>query len=160
MKYKNHTLKGYLDVLSARVPVPGGGSAAALVGALGTALLVMVANYSKGKSKLRPVNKRIDDIVVKGEKLKKRFLELVDLDAQAYLGVVKTRHASDKVRKQALKKAGDVPLETCRLCYAAIDMAPFLVKNGNRHLLSDVQVAVEMLQAAFNSSMINVEINQ
>lgn len=159
-KYKNHTLKKYLECLSSRTPTPGGGSAAALVGTLGAALISMVANYSLGKNKVKSIDAKIKDTLTKSEKLRKRLLELVDLDAQAYLGVVKTRYSSKTVRQKALKKAREVPMEICRLCYAAMQLTPFLVKRGNRHLISDVQVAVELLEATFHSAMINVEINQ
>src|SRR3989338_6672573 len=159
-KYKNHTLRKYLDCLAAHEPVPGGGSAAALAGALGAALISMVAFYSLKKNKPRRIEDRIQKTLKDSEKIRRRLLELVDLDAQAYLRVVKTRRASPKIKKRAMKKAREVPMETCRLCYAAVQLTPFLVKEGNRHLVSDVQVAIELLAAAFNSAMVNVAINQ
>ena len=159
-KFKNHTLKNYLDSLSARAPVPGGGSAAALAGSLGAALISMVANYSLGKNKSKSVERQIKNTLLKSEKIRKRLLELVDLDAQAYLGVVKTRRSKGAVKRKALKKARAVPMETCRLCYAAIQLTPLLVEKGNRYLMSDVQAAAELLEAAFHSAMINVQIDQ
>lgn len=158
--YKNQTLRKYLQELSLRVPVPGGGSAAALSGALGAALISMVANYSIRKDKTRPTDHQVKDILRESEKIRKRLLEIVDLDAKAYLGVVKTRKANSRVKNAALKKAREVPLETCRLCYKAVELTPFLVEHGNQHLLSDVRVALELLIAAFNSALVNVEINQ
>ncbi|MFA5059852.1 MAG: cyclodeaminase/cyclohydrolase family protein [Candidatus Omnitrophota bacterium] len=159
-KFKNHTLQEYLKQLSLKVPVPGGGSAAALVGSLGAALISMVANYSIGRNKPKDVERKIKDILKKSESIRLRLMELVDLDAQAYLKVVKTRHASPQIKKAALKKAAGVPAEVCRLCYEAILLTPFLVEKGNRYLVSDIQVATEMLLAAFNSAIINVEVNQ
>ncbi len=159
-KYKNHTVSQYLEQLSLRVPAPGGGSAAALVGALGAALISMVANYSLSKKNPKPSDSRIKALLLKSEKLRKRLLELVDLDAQAYLGVVKTRQASEAVKQRALKKACDVPREVCRLCLSAVELTPFLVKNGNRHLMSDIKVALELLTAAFDSALLNIETNQ
>lgn len=159
-KYKNQSLKKYLECLSAREPVPGGGSAAALVGALGAALISMVANYSVNKKKPKPADAKIRKTLQESEKIRKRLLELVDLDAKAYLRVVKTRHANPKIKKAALKNAREVPKEVCRLCYAAVKLTPILVTKGNRHLISDVRVALEMLTAAFHSAMVNVEINQ
>ena len=159
-KYKHHTLKEYADVLSLKTPTPGGGSAAALTAALGVALLSMVANYSKGKSSLPSVEKKLSQLLKENEKVRRRFLDLVDLDAQAYLRVVKTRPSSPAVRQKALKAAREVPMEVSRLCYKAIDQAPFLVAKGNKYLISDVEVAVELLLAAFRSAMINVKINQ
>lgn len=158
--YKGHTLKEYLGSLSARSPVPGGGSALALTAAIGVALISMVANYSKGKSSSKRVETRIKNTLLKSEKIRKRLLELVDLDAKAYLRVVKTRRSSKKLKKDALKKAAAVPREVCRLCYLAIQMTPFLVEQGNKNLISDIEVAVELLLAAFNSAKINIAINK
>lgn len=159
-KYQNHTLKEYCHCLSLKTPVPGGGSAAALGGALGAALISMVANYSLKRNQSGEVERKIQDILRRSEKIRKRLLELVGLDAAVYLKVVKTRHAPWEEKKKALQQARKVPLEVCRLCYAAVALTPFLVQKGNPYLQSDVVVAVEFLQAAFNSAKVNVEINQ
>ena len=158
--YKGHTLKEYLGSLAAKSSVPGGGSASALTAAIGVALISMVANYSKGKSTSKRVETRIKNTLLKSEKIRKRLLELVDLDAKAYLRVVKTRQSSARIKKDALKKAASVPREVCRLCYSAIQMTPFLVEQGNKNLISDIDVAVELLFAAFNSARINIAINK
>ena len=60
----------------------------------------------------------------------------------------------------ARRKAAEVPLEVCKLCYKAVRLSPVLVRYGNKHLISDVKVALELLLAAFNAARINVEINQ
>lgn len=158
--YKGYTLKEYLNSLSAKSPVPGGGSAAALTAALGVALISMVANYSKGKSACNRTEARIKGTLQKSERIRKRLLELVDLDAKAYLKVVAARKSSVKAKKSALKKAAAVPREVCRLCYDAIQLTPFLVQKGNKNLISDIEVASELLLAAFNSAKINIEINK
>lgn len=131
-----------------------------MIGAVGAALLSMVANYSIGKGSSSQAEKRIKDILMQTERLRKRFLELVDLDAQAYLSVVQSRQSSLQKKKAAVKAARQVPQEVCRLCYKAVQLSPDLVRYGNKYLLSDVEVALEALQAAFNSAKINVEINQ
>lgn len=159
-KYIHHTLEEYADVLSQKTPVPGGGSAAALTAAVAAALLSMVANYSIGKSSSKTAGRKIEGVLHKSEQLRKQFLEFVDLDAQAYLRVVQSRGASLKERRKALKEARDVPLKICRLCYQAVRLTPVLVEQGNKYLLSDVEVAVELLEAAFKAALINVRINQ
>ena len=159
-KYKDQTLAKYLDALSSKTPVPGGGSAGALAGALGAGLISMVANYSIGKGKPKDVERKIKGSLKVSEKIKKRLLALVDLDAEAYLGVVNSKNAGTKLRNSALLKAREVPLEVCLLCYRAIELTPYLVAHGNKNLLSDVKVAAEILLAAYNSAMINVRINQ
>ena len=158
-KYKNYTLSEYLGVLSKKTPVPGGGSAAALVGATGAALVSMVANYSKGKSRSKRRENKLCLILKQSEGIRKRLLELVDKDAQAYLGVVQARQASVQKKKKALREAAKVPLEVCRLCYKAVQLTPYLVEHGNPYLISDIEVAAELFLAAFNAARINVGVN-
>ncbi|MGE0267674.1 MAG: cyclodeaminase/cyclohydrolase family protein [Candidatus Omnitrophota bacterium] len=151
--FKNHTLDQYLDILSKKQPVPGGGSAAALTAACGLALLSMVTNYSIGKTGSKSDDKKMLNQLKKSESLRKRLTELIDLDAQAYLQVVKTRGQSPSVRKKAQKNAEKIPLEVGKLCYKGVLLAPFLVEKGNKYLISDIEVAVEMLKAAYNSAL-------
>lgn len=140
--------------------MPGGGSAAALVAACGAALISMVANYSIGKTQSPILEKRIKETIKHSERLRRQFLDIVDRDAKAYLRVVKTRKGSEAARQAARRQAQRVPLELCKLCYEAVELTPFLVKSGNKYLLSDVEVALEFLWAAFESAKINVEVNQ
>ena len=132
-KYKNFTIKEYLNVLSGKEPVPGGGSATALTAALGVGLITMVANYSKGKSNSKAVEKKIQKILMESRKMKKRLLELVDLDAQAYMGIVKAKKGSAKEKNAAEKKAKNVCSEVCKLSYKAVQLTPFLVIKGNKY---------------------------
>lgn len=159
-KFKDHTIAQYLDVLAQRVPVPGGGSAAALTAALGAALLSMAARYSLGRSSSLRAEQELKKILLETERLRKRLGTLVDLDAQAYLKVVKARKASAKKKKAALRAARAVPLEVCRICYRAVKLAPGLLRRGNPFLASDVEAAAEFLFAAFNAAKANVEINR
>jgi formiminotetrahydrofolate cyclodeaminase len=155
---QDHTIKEYSEVLSLKVPVPGGGSAAALTGALGASLISMVVNYSLGK-KTPETDKKLNAALEQSEVLRKRLLVLVDLDAQAYLGVVQARKGTDEEKKKATKHAREVPLEIAECCYKAMELTPVLVVEGNKYLLSDVEVAMELLGAAFQSAMVNVRIN-
>ncbi len=151
-KFKSHTLKEYLDALSAREPVPGGGSAASLVGALGAGLISMVANYSLGKGKPPAVEKKIKALLKDSERIRREFLEFVDRDAEAYLRVVRARKSAPHIKKAAKVQAARVPLEICKLCYEAVDLTVYLTKEGNCYLLSDLEAAVEMLLAAHSSA--------
>lgn len=153
-------MEEYTRVLASKTPVPGGGAAAALTAALGAALLSMVANYSLGKTGSRVKERKIKDCLKASEQLRKRFLALVDLDAKAYLNVVKTRKAAPAQRIAARRKAREVPLEVCKLCYKAVQMSPALVRYGNPHLISDVKAALELLLAAFNAARVNAEVNR
>lgn len=146
MTYKEETLKKYLDDLSARLPAPGGGSAAALTAALGVSLISMVVNFTLGKSKYLQYTEELKSILAASEKLRKEFLDLVDLDVQAY-------------KSKNLKDALSIPFMVCRLCFEAAKLYPQLVRKGNVNLISDVAVIAALLESAFTAAYFNVEIN-
>ena len=160
-KLKEHTIEKYLNMLSDKTPTPGGGSASALTAAAGVSLLIMAANYSIGKTDSKVVNRRLEKIIEQSKKIRDRLIELIDLDAEAYRNVVESRKkASAKMQKAAIRQARKIPLEVAKLCYKTVSLAPYLVEKGNVNLISDVQIAVEMLFSSYKSAMINVEINQ
>ena len=153
-KFKNHTLDEYVNILSKRTSVPGGGSVAALSGALACGLVLMVAEYSIKKDTLKAKVNRIKSIIKQVSVIKKRFVELVDLDAQVYLKVVKSFKGTEKQKKDSLKQAKNVCLEISKLCYKSVKLMPYLVENGNKNLISDLLVASELFLASYNSSQI------
>lgn len=153
-KFKNFTLKEYVEVLSKKEPTPGGGSAAAYAGALGVGLILMVAHYSQGKSEKKSIENQLNTLIKKSETYRNRLLELVDLDAEAYMRVVKARKGMQKEKDTAAKAATKIPKEVCKVCYQAVQLLPFLVENGNKHLIGDVEVAAELLLSAFNSAQV------
>ena len=146
MSYKDETLKKYLDDLAAKLPVPGGGSAAALTAGLGASLISMVVNFTIGKPKYASFEEELKTILEKSEKLKEEFLRLVDLDVVAY-------------ESKNIRDALDVPFMVCRLCFEAIKLCLPLIKKGNINLISDVAVAAILLESAFAAAYFNVEIN-
>ncbi len=146
MNYKESTLTKYLEDLAAKLPAPGGGSAAALSAALGAALITMVVNFTLGKPKYLKYEKDLQFILKEAEALRLRFLDLVDLDVVAY-------------QSKDIREALDVPFMVCRLCFEAIKLCPPLIKKGNPNLASDVAVAAVLLESAFTSANFNVEIN-
>ena len=151
INFKDKTLQEYLDQLARREPVPGGGSAAALTAALGLGLISMVTNYSIGRKSNTPtVEKRLAKILTCSESIRLRLLELTSLDSEAYL---------KKAQNQSAKEAKAVPQEICKLCYKAVQLTSYLAQKGNPYLLSDVEVALELLMSAFNSARIMVRIN-
>lgn len=160
INFTQQSLIQYSDRLASRDPVPGGGSAAALVSATGAGLISMAAQFSLNKSYPSSITNKIKSLLKDSERIRKRLLTLVDLDAHAYLGVVESKKASPLKKARALKKAQATPKEICRLSYSAIQLIPFLVQQGNPYLLSDLQCAAEMLLAGFRSAAINVQINQ
>lgn len=153
--YKNKPLKKYIDDLAARTPAPGGGSAAAVSGALGCALLSMVANFTVGKEKYKKYEKEIKGILLKCESYRKRFLELVDLDVKTYSAYA---NAKDKKSKSRAKKESQrIVKEIASLSYKAIQLCFPLAEKGNVYLINDVLAAAELLSAGFNSALVNVE---
>jgi len=146
MSYKDETLKKYLDDLAAKLPVPGGGSAAALTAGLGASLISMVVNFTIGKPKYASFEEELKTILEKSGKLKEEFLRLVDLDVVAY-------------ESKNIRDALDVPFMVCRLCFEAIKLCLPLIKKGNINLISDVAVAAILLESAFAAAYFNVEIN-
>lgn len=146
MSYKNKTITKYLDDLAARLPAPGGGSAAALTAAMGASLISMVVNFTLGKPKYAGYEGELKQILEKSEKLRAEFLNLVDLDVVAY-------------KSKNIRDALNVPFMVARLCFEGIKLCPALIKKGNRNLISDVAVAAIFLESAFASAYFNVEIN-
>jgi len=146
MNYKGQSLEKYLDDLAARLPAPGGGSAAALNAALGASLISMVVNFTLGKPKYAKYEDELKQILGKSEKLRADFLQLVDLDVLAY-------------RSKNLRNALDIPFMVCRLCFEGIKLCPRLVKKGNVNLISDVAVAAIFFESAYASAYFNVAIN-
>jgi len=159
--YISKSLKRYLDDLAAKKPAPGGGSAAALAGAIGVALLCMVANFTIGKEKYRGVEKEIKKILVQSEKIRKKLLELVDLDVITYkkVAVAKNKKKSHALYQKSLREATIVPLNISRFSFQALKLCPILEKKGNKYLISDVHVADALLRAAVKSAILNVKIN-
>ncbi|MFQ5681477.1 MAG: cyclodeaminase/cyclohydrolase family protein [Candidatus Omnitrophota bacterium] len=155
MSYAHRSIKGYLGHLAARTPAPGGGSAAALSGALGCALLSMAANWTLGKEKYKHCQKEIKQSLARSERLRRRFTELVDLDAKYYLAFSRAR---DKTKKQKAKQQSQkVVKEIARLSRQAMPLCQLLAEKGNACLLNDVLAAAELMRAAFESAKVNIK---
>ncbi len=144
--YKHLSMKKYLDDLASRLPAPGGGSAAALTAAMGASLISMVVNFTLGKQKYEQYHDELKAILEKSEKLRHEFLNLVDLDVQAYAS-------------KSMRDALNVPLMVSRLCCESCRLALPLVKKGNVNLITDVGIAFILFESAFASAKFNVEIN-
>ncbi|MFC1594522.1 cyclodeaminase/cyclohydrolase family protein [Candidatus Omnitrophota bacterium] len=159
MVYRNKSIKNYLEDLGAKKPAPGGGSAAALTGATGAALLSMVANFTIGKEKYKKYEREIKKTLTSSDKIMKKLLELVDLDVITYKKVAQTKKKSHSLYQRSLKEATKVPLNITQLSLLALSLCPILEKKGNTYLVSDVHVADALLRAAVKSAAINVRIN-
>lgn len=144
--YKDSSIKRYLDDLAARLPAPGGGSAAALTAAMGASLISMVINFTLDKPKYAEYEEELKSILEKSEKLREQFLNLVDLDVIAY-------------KSKNIRDALDIPFMVSRLSFEGIKLCPALIKKSNINLISDVGVASVLLESAFVCAYFNVEIN-
>ena len=162
-------LADLVDAFSSTDPVPGGGSAAALAGAVGASLLLMVAGIPNTKSGAPEETTDLADAAARLRPLRDFLLELVDRDSEAYgqvmtaVRMVKNSDVEKSQRRQAIEAAtrgaAEAPLDTMRACQQALHAAITVAANGSRNTTSDVGVAIELLLAALRGAGMNVEIN-
>jgi formiminotetrahydrofolate cyclodeaminase len=158
-----------LDAFASNEPVPGGGSASALAGALGASLLLMVAAMPKTKSGAEEETADLAEAAARLRPLRDRLVALVDEDSDAYGALAaafrlpKGTDQEKVARKQAIqtgtRQATEVPLDTMRACRDALRHAVIVARNGNRNAVSDVGVALELLLAGAKGAGLNVDIN-
>jgi formiminotetrahydrofolate cyclodeaminase len=163
------TLGEFLGRLGSSDPTPGGGAAAAVVGALGAALVEMTANLTLGRPRLADVQEQARRIQERAAELRARLEQLGDADAEAFDRVTaayrlpRADDAQKAARTQAiqaaLRVAADVPLETARISAEVVELAEEAAPVLNAAVISDVLVGALMAQAALNGAALNVEIN-
>ena len=152
-------------MLGAKMPMPGGGSASALVGALGAALCSMAANFTIGNRRYTDVEDEMKDIAGRAEKLRVRLLELADEDAKTFTELAaawklpKDYPGRKEIFTRATLNACKAPLEIARCCCDAMDMLDAVMERGNVMLISDVGCGVLLCEAAMNAAGMNVYIN-
>lgn len=158
--YVDGSMKKYVDDLAARLPAPGGGSAAGLNGALGTALLEMVCNFTVGKEKYKAVEQDMKKHLVSLKKIREEFMILIDEDVKAYSTIRDVFKGKDKkVIDKALKDGYYISLKSCELSKKAVEIAVDLPEKANPNLITDVGCGAELLNASFNSGIYNAGIN-
>ncbi|MFH1594268.1 MAG: cyclodeaminase/cyclohydrolase family protein [Candidatus Omnitrophota bacterium] len=164
MVYKHDRICDYLDKLASKSPTPGGGSAAALIGATGIALLAKVANFTVGKEKYKSSWNEMTDILGLCKRLDAECHRLCSDDAAAYkklsevFKMPKGDERSARLQK-ALKEAMGVPMDICRKTHEAIKLCLPLAERGNANLLTDTGIASLALKCAFLSARLNVDVN-
>lgn len=155
----------FTAALASKAPVPGGGGAAALAGALGTALGTMAANFTAGKKKYAAYEADIQVILQKTARIQNRLLALVDEDAEAFAplsaayAIPKDAPERAEVLEAAALKACQAPLEMAALCGEAVGLLEELLEKGSVLLLSDVGCGALLCGAALESAALNVFIN-
>lgn len=159
------TLDGWIDELAGGAPVPGGGSASALAGALAAALVAMVARLTVGRKAYAAVEARAQEILAAGERLRAELRRLVDDDATAYAAVSSAYKIPKDDPKRAaaidsaLLGAADTPLAMARAAARVIALAREIGGIGNKNARSDAQVAESLGRAALAGAVANVRIN-
>ena len=169
MKLTDKPVTNFLDELASNAPAPGGGSVAALSGALGAALVSMVCNLTLGKKAYADVQDEINDLLVESEALRQELTDLLEEDVKAYTGYSKAAKMprgteEEKAERQvvmqaALKVATDVPLAIAEAAVKVMDLCMPAAEKGNKWAVSDAGVAVLMAEAALRSAALNVLIN-
>ncbi|AUS98351.1 sugar ABC transporter substrate-binding protein [Clostridium thermosuccinogenes] len=169
MVYIEYSCKEFTDALASGAPVPGGGGASALVGALGTALGSMVGNLTLGKKKYESVQDDIKAILEKAQLLKEQLLSLVDKDAEVFEPLSKAyglpknteeeKRKRDEIMENALRMACSVPVEIMEKAMEAIALHEELATKGSRIAISDVGVGVLLCKSALMGASLNVFIN-
>lgn len=169
MSLSKKSLPDFVTVLASKEPVPGGGGASALVGAVGTALGNMVGSLTTGKKKYADVEADIIALKKKSDALQDALLALIDKDAEDFGPLAKAyglpkdtpeqQAEKDRVMEEALRVASETPLEIMRKCAEAIDVIEGFAAKGSKLALSDAGVGVLFCKAALAGASLNVFIN-
>ena len=160
MDYSKKTIEEFLDDLSSNNSIPGGGSAAALSGALNAAVISFIANLTIGKEKYKEVEAEAKEILAESEELKKEMLLMIDQDSKILSNILDSYKAGeqDKVKsvcQDAVEFSMDMTKKAVRLMRLSLEISEI----GNRMLASDFEVAAYIGDAAVGSAVANVKIN-
>ncbi len=169
MEFTKGSCEAFVEVLASKAPVPGGGGASALVGAIGTALGNMVGSLTLGKKKYADVQDDIIALKAKADALQADLLALVQKDAELFEPLSKAyglpketeeeKAEKARVMEAALKDACSVPMEIMEKCCEAILLHKEFAAKGTALAISDVGVGVACCRAALLGASLNVFIN-
>ena len=169
MNTAGYNIEEYIKELASKTPVPGGGGASAVAGALSAALSSMVCNLTIGKKSFAAVEEDIKNILSDMNKHMERFIKLSDKDAQAFYPLsqaysFKPQNEEEKSLHEAnmeklLFDAAIVPLDIMKEANSMLNSIDFLAKKGSKLAISDAGVAVGLLRSAVCGAMMNVVIN-
>jgi formiminotetrahydrofolate cyclodeaminase len=169
VKLDQLSVQEFIAELSSGNPTPGGGSVAALCGALGAALSTMVANLTVGREKYEQTRESMEQVRMTAATLSTRFLALMQEDSDTYQKVMaafKLPRETDGQKasrqaaiEEAMKKAAAVPLETLRASEELIRVARDAVRGGNPNAITDAAAAVQLANTTAVVASYNVQIN-
>jgi formiminotetrahydrofolate cyclodeaminase len=167
--YSDFSLRDLLDAFASTSPAPGGGSAAAVAGALGVSLLLMAIGIRTSRPTGSHESSELGEAADRLRSLRPTIASLVDRDAEAYSLVIAALRMPVKgegsdVRRQmalesAMRAATDVPLETMRACRQALREAPVVAAHAIGSTHGDVGVAAELLRGAVRAAGITIDAN-
>lgn len=159
----------WIDTLASKAPVPGGGGASALGGALGAALGQMVANLTVGKKRYEDVEEEMQQSLFALNILQMELMALADKDAEVFAPLAaayglpketeEQRAEKERIMEENLLAASLVPIQMMEKTSAVLDVLELLEEKGSRMAVSDVGVAVQFARAALNGAVMNVYIN-
>lgn len=159
----------YLEVLSSKAPVPGGGGASALAGALGNALGQMVVNLTVGKKKYAEVEEEMQEYLERLKNMQQEFLHLSDRDAAVFAPLAECyrlpsatpeeKEHKETIMEEKLLDASMVPVEIMEKALELLEILDVLADKGSRMAVSDVGVAVQFTRTALLGAVMNVYIN-
>lgn len=169
MEFRNISCTEFAEVLASKAPVPGGGGASALVGAIGTALGGMVASLTIGKKKFVDVEEELKELQAKCLKIQSDLLELIDKDAEGFAPLAEAYRLPTDTDEQKAHKAEvleiegvnacGVPLAIMEKCCEAIDAIEIFANKGSKLAVSDAGVGALFCKAALEGASLNVFIN-
>jgi formiminotetrahydrofolate cyclodeaminase len=167
--FSQKTVAQFLDELASQAPVPGGGSGAALVGALGAALASMVCNLTVGKPKYADVQGEIQALLAQTEALRARLTALIDEDIAVYYRLSSAYKMPKETEEQKaartaaiqdiLRDATKVPMQIAEACVQVLQLCKPIAEKWNVGAVSDAGVAALLAEAALRSAALNVLIN-
>ena len=169
MDLKEQKINDFLETLSSSSPTPGGGSVSAIIGAVSSALVSMVANLTVGKEKYKDSWAKMEDVLQEITSLRNEFLALADSDIEAFNGFMsalrlpKETDTEKKLRAEAMeeasKKATIVPLQIVETCEKVSRLSLETAKFGNKMAATDAAIGAILANAAAKSASYNVLIN-
>lgn len=165
----DQSIQEFLEQLASKSPTPGGGSAAAIIGGMGAALVAMVCNLTIGKKNYEAAEADMRATLAAAENLRARLTQLVRADVEAFDRVMaayalpKDDSAQQQARgaaiQEALKGATDVPMACAHACAEVIRISRVVAEHGNRNVITDAGVAVLAGYAGLKSAALNVYVN-
>lgn len=166
---KDKSVESFLDELASKQATPGGGSAAAVMGAQAAALVSMVCNLTIGKPKYAEVEAKMQELLAESEVLRATLIGMIKADVEVFdklmacYGLPKGSDEEKTLRTQqiqaALKEATLVPLACAKACAKAIELSRVAAEHGSLGVISDAGVAVMAGYAGLKSAALNVQIN-